>query len=152
FVVEAKMDADTAATMAKLPLEDRQVQQRKMLETLLADRVKLKAHPDSKEMRHYELTIAKGGLKLKEDARGDRPDDGSGEAKDAKPTLRAGNWMMDDHGKLEGRTVPIASLADVLSMLLHQKVVDKTGLTGKYSFTLKWTPDERAQSDATADS
>ena len=150
FVIEAKMDADTVAAMAKLPLEDRQAQQRKMLETLLADRFKLKAHPDNKEMSHYEITVAKSGLKLKEDVSNDKPEDGAGEAKDAKPALRAGGMMIDDHGRLEGRTVSIASLANILSMLLHQKVEDKSGLTGKYNFTLKWTPDDRAQSDAAA--
>lgn len=34
-------------------------------------------------------------------------------------------------------------LANSLSRLLRNKVVDKTGLTGKYDITLDWTPDER---------
>jgi uncharacterized protein (TIGR03435 family) len=48
-------------------------------------------------------------------------------------------------GGREGLTaqgVPIASLVRHLSLLLGRPVIDKTGLAGKYDFTLKWTPDE----------
>jgi len=36
----------------------------------------------------------------------------------------------------------MSMFADVLSRQLGRPVVDKTGLTGKYDFTLKWTPEE----------
>jgi uncharacterized protein (TIGR03435 family) len=35
----------------------------------------------------------------------------------------------------------LAFLADQLSIRLGRTVVDKTGLTGNYTFTLRWTPD-----------
>ena len=40
------------------------------------------------------------------------------------------------------RIPPIAVFANVLSDNLHRAVIDKTGLTGKYDFTLKWARDD----------
>jgi hypothetical protein len=36
---------------------------------------------------------------------------------------------------------PISSLTQFLSQLLGRTVLDETGLKGRYTFTLKWTPD-----------
>ena len=44
---------------------------------------------------------------------------------------------------LTAQGLPIADLVRHLSRQLGRTVVDKTGLTGKYDFTLKWAPDER---------
>ena len=44
-------------------------------------------------------------------------------------------------GGLTGQGLPISSLARILSQQLGNTVEDKTGLTGKYDFTLQWTPD-----------
>ena len=38
-------------------------------------------------------------------------------------------------------SLPIYVLADPLTRYLGRTVVDKTGLTGNYNFTLRWTPD-----------
>lgn len=46
-------------------------------------------------------------------------------------------------GRLTGQGVPIARLVRMLShQQLGRPVLDKTGLTGIYDFTLQWTPDE----------
>ena len=53
-------------------------------------------------------------------------------------------------GKLTGNSAAISVFADVLCMqpdLLGRTVIDETGLTGKYNFTLQWTPDMAAPSD-----
>jgi uncharacterized protein (TIGR03435 family) len=49
--------------------------------------------------------------------------------------------MMMRPGQLTGQGITVASLANQLSQQLHRSVVDKTGLTGKYDFTLQWTDD-----------
>jgi uncharacterized protein (TIGR03435 family) len=38
----------------------------------------------------------------------------------------------------------LSFVAKQLSQQLERTVQDKTGLSGKYDFTLQWTPDERA--------
>jgi uncharacterized protein (TIGR03435 family) len=42
-------------------------------------------------------------------------------------------------GHIEADSVPMYVLADPLTDYLGRKVVDKTGLTGNYNFTLRWT-------------
>ena len=48
---------------------------------------------------------------------------------------------MWERGLIAGQAIPVAYLAHELTQQLGRMVVDKTGLTGKYDFTLKWTPD-----------
>ena len=45
-------------------------------------------------------------------------------------------------GRLESQGSTLDMLAHSLSPPLGHTVVDKTGLTGKYDYTLQWTPDE----------
>ena len=137
FVIEAKMDADTMAVLAKLPPEERRAQQRLMLQAMLEDRFKLKAHSESKEMGLYEMVVAKGGPKMKEDLGGDPVD-----AKAAYAKLKPGDIRMGDHSSIVARAVSIDNLAYFLMTTLSEQVVDKTGLTGTYSFSVKWTPDD----------
>ena len=47
-------------------------------------------------------------------------------------------------GSLEANGGTIGFLAHALSNFVGRTVVDKTGLTGNYDFSLKWTPDENS--------
>jgi uncharacterized protein (TIGR03435 family) len=102
---------------------------RLMLQSLLAERFKLVVHRETREEQIYELVIDKGGSKMKEvDAPKDSPQGIQGGGK----------------GQLVGMAAPIQLLVNVLSPQLGHSVIDKTGLKGKYDFTLKWTPDPSA--------
>jgi len=73
------------------------------------------------------ITVAKGGPKLQPTAAG--PDDDPG------PTLRIGNATLQN--------MTIANFAKWFqAYVLDRPVIDRTGLTGHYDFTLKWAPDE----------
>jgi uncharacterized protein (TIGR03435 family) len=146
FNIEAKMDADTVAALAKLSPEERTAQQRLMMQALLADRFKMKAHRETKELPIFALVVAKGGPKLKETdpnappmlppapPNGMRPPEGA-------PKGGSGMMMMSPGG-IKAQGVPVANLANILTMQLHRQVVDKTGLTGNYDIDLKFGPED----------
>lgn len=64
FDIEAKADDETTAAMEKLTVQDQGNWGRDMLQSLLADRFKLRVHYESRIQPIYELVPAKGGFKL----------------------------------------------------------------------------------------
>ena len=142
FDIEAKMDADTVAALAKLSSEERTAQQRLMMQALLANRFKLKAHSETKELPIFSLVIAKGGSKLKEADPFDTYPNGL-----KGPDGTHSGLMMFLNGVLRAQGVPISSLANSLTMQVHRIVVNNTGLTGKYDFSLAWTADGATPGD-----
>jgi uncharacterized protein (TIGR03435 family) len=97
-----------------------------MLQTLLADRFKLRLHRDHKEVQGYALVVAKNGPKLKADRSGD--EHGS--------LLPSGQAPFE----WEGKNVALSGLASSLSGFFGAPVVDKTGLAGRYDFTRRYAP------------
>ena len=130
IAVEAKMDLDTARALEKLPLMERWKQSQLMLQAILANRFALKAHRETRDLPIYELTIAKGGSKMKQTT----PDSGGGNANYAS-------------GKVTAHEISIESLAANLSFAVGRVVVNKTGLEGGYDFTLDYAPDGADASD-----
>jgi len=45
-------------------------------------------------------------------------------------------------GELTVQALPMATVAQLLSMHLGRTVLDETGLIGNYDFTLRWTPEQ----------
>lgn len=124
FNVEAKVSPADVEEYKKLTVEQRQL----MMQALLADRFKLQAHRETKEQPVYLLAVAKSGSKLN-DA---KPDEGN----------EAGGSMKRSRDELEGMGVVMSQLVSALTQAASRTVVDRTGLTGRYNFTLHWTPDE----------
>jgi uncharacterized protein (TIGR03435 family) len=130
FDIEAKMDAAAADALEKLSKDQRVLAQQQMLQALLADRFKLTAHRETKELTIYTLDIAKGGPKLQEAKSGD-----------TYPKMQ-GSVLS---GEVTAQAVPIAKLSRDLTQMLGHPVLDKTELKGVYDFKLQFTPDERLQ-------
>jgi bla regulator protein blaR1 len=139
YDIEAKMDSSTADELRKLSEDDRRDVRQRMLQALLADRFKLTIHRETKELAVFALVVAKDGPKFQEAKPGDTYPNG---IKGPDGHGGAGMMFMGREG-LTVQGIPIADLVRHLSRQLGRTVVDKTGLTGKYDFTLKWTPDER---------
>jgi uncharacterized protein (TIGR03435 family) len=100
-----------------------------MFQNLLADEFKLKFHEETKEGPLYALTVDKSGPKMKVN---DGPED-------------FGTPMIDGHigGVATGKRVPMKYLCYWIKkfVLLYyddRPVIDKTGLTGYYDFTLSY--------------
>src|SRR5208283_6231569 len=66
FDVEAKADDQEAAAAEKLTRKTDENRGQLMLQALLADRLKLRAHHETREGSIYQLVVAKGGFKLKD--------------------------------------------------------------------------------------
>lgn len=147
YSIEAKEDAATATALDKLPRDERTKQVQLMLQALLADRFHLKVSHVAKELPVYALVVAKGGPKVKATpvSAAEPPHEPDPlPAPEAAPKLGKGMVLMRP-GQVEASEMGMDMLASgILSRMPevgNRVVVDKTGLTGKYDFTLKWTPD-----------
>jgi uncharacterized protein (TIGR03435 family) len=147
YVVDAKMDAETADALQKLNLEDRLLARHQMLQALLADRLKLTTHRETRDLPVYFLVIAKNGSKLHQAKSGDAYENG---LKSRGGTM--GQGMSSNSNRfttsITDQGMPIASLLPLLGRPLGRPVLDKTGLTGNFDFTLKFAV-ERPSPDAT---
>jgi uncharacterized protein (TIGR03435 family) len=118
FTIEAKVNS--AARLAPGNAGFGQVMS--MIQSLLVDRFQLSIHKETRSETIYEMSVAKGGAKLK------KADEGE------KPGRRVGPGQL-------GGTMPLPVLAVTLSQSLDRPVVDKTGLAGNYTFSLTYTPE-----------
>jgi uncharacterized protein (TIGR03435 family) len=107
-------------------------QLRLMLQPLRADRFHLQVQRQTKELPVYELSVAKGGSKLKQCRCIGTP----------RPANPCGGTSGSTRGTLIGRAVSAQTMAKDLSGVLGRVVLDKTMLRGEYDFDLTWTPDE----------
>jgi uncharacterized protein (TIGR03435 family) len=141
FDIEAKVAGPDVAAFSKLDSDQRQA----MLQQVLAERFKLAAHRETRELPVYALSVAKGGPKLKESAI-----DPSVPA-----SARRGGGIRMSMGMISANECTIPYFLSMLSRQLGRTILDRTGLTGNYDFTLRWMPDngtsassDGAQADA----
>jgi uncharacterized protein (TIGR03435 family) len=146
YAIEGKIEPSVAIELGKLSPSQQELARAHMLQAMLADRFKLKAHAENREGPVYYLAIAKNGPKMKQATLGETYPKGPGWG---GFTWHAGQTVMapSDPGstKRQGLGAPVSGLATTLSMWLHCPVIDKTGLTGKYDYQLQWTANENAE-------
>lgn len=99
-----------------------------MVRKLLADRFKLSFHHNKRELSVYTIHVASGGPKLIKSAFGPN----------RLATFVLGNQL----GDLTVKNQTMTGFATSMEVgVMHRPVVDQTGLTDRYDFQLKWTPD-----------
>jgi uncharacterized protein (TIGR03435 family) len=142
-------DADRFDISAKLPEGSKRDQVEDMLKSLLEDRFQLKVHMESKEFPVYALLPGKGPLKLKESlpdgadaAAGQTNVGASGGAGGVSVNMGNGSSFSFGNDQLEAHKLTMLSFTDTLSRFMDRPVVDQTGLTSHYDFTLKLTEDD----------
>jgi bla regulator protein BlaR1 len=140
YEIEAKMDSATADSVRKLSEDQRDPARGHMLQELLVDRFKLTLHRETKELPVYLLVVAKNGPKLQE-AKPGEPDGDGIKGPDGRSAV-GGHFVRMGRGQLNGHSLGMADIVRLFSQQLGRTVVDKTGLTGNYDFTLQWAPDE----------
>ena len=103
------------------------------IETLLAGRFQLGIHRESKTAPIYTLVPDKNGVKFRM----------SGDARcpeTAGPLC--GGFKASPGGEIMGEQVTMDQFAQVLTLMMGQRVINKTGLDGVAAVQLRWTPDE----------
>lgn len=117
------------------PMTKEQIPQ--LLQILLAERFHLSVHHELREQPVYALIPGKGAPGLRE----------SSSQQGGKPVLRqSGHSFVFTNASM-------SHLAGVLSQVTGRKVVDRTGLEGRYDFTLSYAPNPGGASvSAAADS
>jgi uncharacterized protein (TIGR03435 family) len=132
---------------------------RPLVKNLLIERFKLKAHTEPREMRVYDLVIARSDGRLGPDLKPSKSDCSNADELNAKraealakgdlsavmakpgealsctiaPNVAGGPANISMHG--DGQE--IKQLIEVLTQLTGRYVRDKTGLTGRYDFDMK---------------
>jgi uncharacterized protein (TIGR03435 family) len=133
YDVEADVDEATPMQMRKLSRNDQIDKFDLMMQSLLADRFRLKVTHATKELPILALVIAKDDSKLK------------ALAVDPYPANRDGGMIIGKRGNGSGQVsvqanrATLQTFANGLTIALGKQVNDETGLKGNYSFSIRWT-------------
>ncbi|HTX36432.1 MAG TPA: TIGR03435 family protein, partial [Bryobacteraceae bacterium] len=117
---------------AKLPAGASEKEIPEMLQSLLASRLHLSLHRETKAHAIYALVVAKGGPRLKP---AENQVAGSG-APHATSTMQ-----MDASGMHLKATATLASLGEMIARFSERPVVDMTRIQGLYDFDLVFSPE-----------
>jgi len=154
----AWINTETFDVMAKVPEGAPADQIPAMLQALLAERLGARVHKETRVLPAYELSIAKGGPKLKEtdsaklpslpepgSALPPPPPRGPGAGPPPLGSMPAGAVMMminSNGARMVRGNMTIEQLVNDLSNSLDRPVLDKTGLKGTYEIELSYLGDE----------
>ncbi len=128
---------------ARAPEDATDDQIRLMFQSLLADRFKLKAHRETRDIPEYELTLGKSKPKLTP-ASADRPMTVTIEDRTFTPAVGGCSvslWREGAH--MLCHAAPIEKIAAQVRNSLRSPLVDRTGLTGTYDLNLLYMPEGR---------
>ncbi len=132
FDIDAKSE-ETLDTKPNADAAAAQAEKRSLVRALLADRFHLVTHAETRELPIFALVVAKGGVRFLD-------------SKAEGTSINSGKGYI----QINGGDDTVALLADWLAEPAGRLVVDKTGITGRYSISLKWTPDDLAAVDSSA--
>lgn len=144
----AWLDAERYDIAVKLPSDAAPGQLPAMWRNLLVERFGLKVHRIQREFQVEELTVARGGAKLKETSL-----DLSAPLPPGPPESKNGNLLTPGqvtavffantgpNARTTGKAQTLDPLTAMLSSTLGKPVLDKTGLTGKYDYSIEYRMD-----------
>jgi uncharacterized protein (TIGR03435 family) len=132
FTAPAWMDTARYDVAARIPRGTGRQAFELMQQRLLAERFGLRVHFEKKETTVYDLTVGKGGSKLKESQ---EPEAGQPETAWKPPPFGPPVRAM---ARVSHKGESSAELANFLANQLGQPVVDATGLGGRYDYELSF--------------
>ncbi len=127
-----------------------------MIQNMLEDRFKLKAHKETRDQPVYELTVLRSGLKMKLSAdqtppvlvappplpnrgagqRGPIPGLGAG----PRPRGTQGFTISNGRFVFEGSASTLPAIINAIQQRVDRPIIDKTGLSGLFDIKLEWSP------------
>jgi uncharacterized protein (TIGR03435 family) len=133
YNIQARSDEAADARLAKLTDNEVRLEKRNAIRVLLAERLGLKTHLETRNSSIYNLLVAKGGVKMQA-----VPKPPEGEAPAAPPPANV-QAHGSQHGlEFVGSNASMRAIAGALSSMVEAPVVDKTGLTDTYNYTLQF--------------
>ena len=136
YDIKARSDEASDAKLARLTDNEVRLEKRNAIRVLLADRLGLKTHLETRNSSIYNLIVDKGGVKMQIVPAPPPPADG-----EAPPPSRPADVKANgsQHGlEFVGSDATMRAICGVLSSMVEAPVVDKTGLTGTYNYTLQF--------------
>jgi len=139
YTIQARSDEAADARLAQLTVNEVRLEKRNALRVLLAERFGLKTHLETRNSSIYNLVVDKGGVKMQVVPPPPPPADGGAPPPPPPTDVQA-------HGSQHGlefvaTNASMRAIAGVLSSMIEAPVVDKTGLTGAYNYTLQFGRD-----------
>ena len=135
YDIKARSDDATDARLAKLTDNEVRLEKRNAIRVLLAERLGLKTHLETRNTSIYNLVVGNGGVKMQ--AVPTPPPPANGEAPPAPPPADV-QAHGSQHGlEFVGSNASMRAICGVLSSMVEAPVVDKTGLLGTYNYTLQ---------------
>jgi uncharacterized protein (TIGR03435 family) len=136
YDINARSDEAADARLAKVTDNEVRLEKRNAIRVLLADRLGLKTHLETRNSAIYNLVLAKGGVKMQAVP---RPPDGETPAVPPPANVQAHGSR---HGlEFVGSNASMRAVSAALSSMVEAPVVDKTGLNGIYNYTLQFGRD-----------
>jgi uncharacterized protein (TIGR03435 family) len=136
YDIKARSDEAADARLAKLTDNEVRLEKRHAIRVLLADRLGLKTHLETRSSAIYNLVVEKGGVKMKATPAPSAPENGEAPASPPPSDVKAHG---SQHGlEFDGSNASMRAICGALSSMVQEPVVDKTGLTGTYNYTLQF--------------
>jgi uncharacterized protein (TIGR03435 family) len=134
YVIQARSDEAADARLAKLTDNEVRLEKRHAIRVLLANRLGLQSHLETRSSSLFHLVLEKGGSKMKPVP---PPPANDG----VPPPLPPANVQAhgSQHGlEFIGTNAPMQAICGALSSMVEAPVVDRTGLTGTFNYTLQF--------------
>ena len=144
FEIEAVLPSGAPAYSLTQFMDGQAPRLEAMLRRLLAERFTLRVRRETRDVPVYALVVGRGGAKVPAAKPGEPVRFTIGRAQDP-------NGGVSDY-QLVVSNVGMNRVALMLGLVLRRPVVDRTGLTGEFTFSLRFAPPTAPPSDTSAPS
>lgn len=136
YDIHCRSDEAADARLAHITDNEVRLEKRNAIRVLLADRLGLKTHLETRNTSIYNLVVDKGGVKMQLVPPPPPPAEGEAPAPRPPTDIQAHG---SQHGlEFVGSNTPMRGLTGALSSMVEAPVLDQTGLTGIYNYTLQF--------------